>query len=65
MKIEIFKRIRVVCYKSYLGHDFKIHQEEQFMMFCQNFLPLDQIVEYSEIAIHLYSLYWKSELRNI
>lgn len=43
-------------------HDFIIRQEEQFIMFCQNFFPLEQVVENPEIAIHLYSLYWKREL---
>lgn len=43
-------------------HDFIIRQEEQFMMFCQRFFPLEQVVENPEIAIHLYSLYWKKGL---
>lgn len=43
-------------------HDFIIRQEEQFMMFCQNFFPLEQVLEFPEIAIHLYSLYWKKDL---
>lgn len=43
-------------------HDFIIRQEEEFMVFCQNFFPLEQVIENPEIAIHLYSLYWKKGL---
>lgn len=46
-------------------HDFVIRQEEQFMMFCQNFFPLEQVTENSEIAVHLYSLYWKKALDSL
>lgn len=42
--------------------DFTIRQEEQFIVFCQNFFPLEQVFENSEIAIHLYSLYCKKGL---
>lgn len=40
-------------------HDFIFRQEEEFIVFCQSFFPLEQVVENPEIAIHLYSLYCK------
>lgn len=46
-------------------NDFTIRQEEQFMVFCQSFFPLEQVVENPAIAIHLYSLYCKKGLDSL
>lgn len=40
-------------------NDFAMQQENQFLVFCQGFFPLEQVVENTEIAIHLYMLYLK------
>lgn len=42
--------------------DFAILPEEQFIRFCQDFFPLEEVFASSEITIHLYSLYLKKDL---
>ncbi len=41
--------------------DFEICQEDQFIIFCQSFFGLEQVMENNEIAIHLYMLYLKKD----
>nr|WP_318702828.1 hypothetical protein [uncultured Acetatifactor sp.] len=47
------------------SHDFEICQENQFIIFCQNFFPLEQVISNDEISIHLYTLYLKKDFDSL